>query len=71
MEWHINEGDAFEPVKHIATIRGAVRFLLLGERVALNVLSRWEKKSCFDTDLIDIIDAQELQACMSLSRLMF
>lgn len=42
VEWHINEGDAFEPVKHIATIRGAVRFLLLGERVALNVLSRWE-----------------------------
>lgn len=41
VEWHINEGDSFEPVKHIATVRGAVRFLLLGERVALNVLSRW------------------------------
>ncbi|TIA74259.1 hypothetical protein E3P92_01392 [Wallemia ichthyophaga] len=40
VEWHINEGDSFEPVKHIATVRGAVRFLLLGERVALNVLSR-------------------------------
>ncbi|TIA89346.1 hypothetical protein E3P99_02134 [Wallemia hederae] len=40
VEWHISEGEAFEPVKHIATVRGAVRFLLLGERVALNVLSR-------------------------------
>lgn len=40
VEWHIQEGESFEPVKHIATVRGAVRYLLLGERVALNVLSR-------------------------------
>jgi nicotinate-nucleotide pyrophosphorylase (carboxylating) len=40
VEWHVNEGDAFEPVKHCATVRGPVRKLLLGERVALNVLAR-------------------------------
>ncbi|KAJ3518082.1 hypothetical protein NLJ89_g90 [Agrocybe chaxingu] len=40
VEWHIKEGDAFEPVKHIATVRGKARFLLLGERIALNLLAR-------------------------------
>jgi len=40
VEWHIKEGDVFEPVKHIATVRGKARFLLLGERIALNLLAR-------------------------------
>jgi len=40
IEWHIQEGDTFEPVKHIATVRGKARFLLLGERIALNLLAR-------------------------------
>jgi hypothetical protein len=30
----------FEPVKHIATVRGKARHLLLGERIGLNVLAR-------------------------------
>ena len=40
VEWHIAEGDEFEPIKHVATVRGKARFLLLGERVALNLLAR-------------------------------
>lgn len=40
VEWHINEGETFQPVKHIATVRGKARHLLLGERVALNMLAR-------------------------------
>lgn len=36
----MQEGDTFEPVKHIATVRGKARLLLLGERVALNLLAR-------------------------------
>ncbi|KAJ3576178.1 hypothetical protein NP233_g590 [Leucocoprinus birnbaumii] len=40
VEWHLNEGDSFEPVKHVATVRGKARHLLLGERVALNILAR-------------------------------
>ncbi|TDL29214.1 nicotinate-nucleotide diphosphorylase [Rickenella mellea] len=40
VEWHVNEGDTFEPVKHVATVRGPARHLLLGERVALNMLAR-------------------------------
>ncbi|KAF9268148.1 nicotinate-nucleotide diphosphorylase [Marasmius fiardii PR-910] len=40
VEWNLKEGETFEPVKHIATVRGKARHLLLGERVALNLLAR-------------------------------
>lgn len=40
VEWHVKEGDVFEPVKHVATVRGKARMILLGERVALNLLAR-------------------------------
>lgn len=40
VEWHIKEGDTFQPVKHIATVKGKARFILLGERIALNLLAR-------------------------------
>lgn len=40
VEWHLKEGETFQPIKHCATVRGPVRKLLLGERVALNTLAR-------------------------------
>ncbi|KAF8263237.1 nicotinate-nucleotide diphosphorylase [Lactarius quietus] len=40
VEWHVAEGDEFEPIKQIATVRGKARYLLLGERIALNLLAR-------------------------------
>jgi nicotinate-nucleotide pyrophosphorylase (carboxylating) len=40
VQWHVEEGDEFEPIKHIATVRGKARYLLLGERVSLNLLAR-------------------------------
>ncbi|KAI0031657.1 Quinolinate phosphoribosyl transferase [Vararia minispora EC-137] len=40
VEWHMKEGDQFDPVYRVATVRGPARHLLLGERVALNLLAR-------------------------------
>jgi len=40
VEWHVREGESFRPIKHIATVRGKARHVLLGERVALNMLAR-------------------------------
>ncbi|KAK5130085.1 hypothetical protein LTR08_002473 [Meristemomyces frigidus] len=44
VEWLVREGDevggARDAKQHIATVRGPVRCLLLGERVALNTLAR-------------------------------
>lgn len=36
----MKEGESFEPVMHVATVTGKARHLLLGERVALNLLAR-------------------------------
>ena len=36
----MKEGATFEPIKHVATVRGKARHLLLGERIALNMLAR-------------------------------
>lgn len=40
IEWHVEEGDYMQPITKIATVTGKVRHLLLGERVALNCLTR-------------------------------
>lgn len=44
VEWHATEGEDVGATRgqrqHVATVRGPVRNLLLGERVALNVLAR-------------------------------
>lgn len=42
VEWHAKEGDEVgqEKKQQIATVKGPVRCLLLGERVALNLLAR-------------------------------
>lgn len=40
VQWHMHEGETFEPVKHVATVCGKARHILLGERVALNMLAR-------------------------------
>lgn len=38
--WHADEGSRIDPVAHVATVRGPRRMLLLGERTALNILTR-------------------------------
>lgn len=40
VEWHVKEGETITPIKHCATVRGPIRKVLLGERVALNILAR-------------------------------
>jgi len=36
----MKEGEKFQPIKHVATVKGKARHLLLGERIALNILAR-------------------------------
>jgi nicotinate-nucleotide pyrophosphorylase (carboxylating) len=40
VEWHVEEGESIDAIKHCATVRGPIRKILLGERVALNILAR-------------------------------
>lgn len=40
IEWHVSEGHSITPVETVATVTGPARKVLLGERVALNILAR-------------------------------
>lgn len=40
VDWNVKEGERIEPVTVCAIVRGPMRKLLLGERVALNILAR-------------------------------
>ena len=40
VEWKVNEGETLEQVTVCAIVRGPMRKILLGERVALNILAR-------------------------------
>lgn len=46
VEWHLQEGDAVDPASApdgkvvVATVKGGARQVLLGERTALNILTR-------------------------------
>jgi nicotinate-nucleotide pyrophosphorylase (carboxylating) len=51
-------------VKHVATVRGKARFLLLGERVALNLLARC---SGIATKCVNVVD-RELSADVNRSK---
>ncbi|KAJ3344275.1 hypothetical protein HDU93_000065 [Gonapodya sp. JEL0774] len=40
VEWLVEEGEYFEPIKQCARVRGKARYLLMGERTALNMIAR-------------------------------
>lgn len=40
VEWELEEGQYFEPIKVVAKVYGSARHLLMGERVALNMIAR-------------------------------
>ena len=51
----MQEGATFEPVKHVATVRGKARHILLGERVALNMLARCSGIATKDVSLLELL----------------
>ena len=40
IKWEVNEGFMIEDIRRVATVKGQVKDLLIGERIALNVLAR-------------------------------
>lgn len=55
--WHAEEGDVLTPPMKAATVRGKARHLLLGERTALNILSRASGIATAAKELSDIAKA--------------
>ncbi|KAE8548035.1 hypothetical protein EYB25_009828 [Talaromyces marneffei] len=55
VEWHVSEGESITPIKQCATVRGPVRKILLGERVALNILARCSGIATKTSSLVQIL----------------
>lgn len=68
VEWHVKEGDTFEPVQHIATVKGKARFLLLGERIALNLLARCSGIATKSKNIKDLARSYEFNGVIAGTR---
>ncbi|KAL8912960.1 MAG: hypothetical protein Q9171_002159 [Xanthocarpia ochracea] len=69
VEWHIQEGETFKPVKHCATVRGPINKILLGERVALNTLARCSGIATKTSSLLTVIHSTLIHSTVIQSTL--
>jgi len=68
IEWHMEEGETFEPIKHVATVRGKARHILLGERVALNMLARCSGIATKSKRILDLARASGYKGVIAGTR---
>ncbi|KAJ5937444.1 hypothetical protein N7454_004744 [Penicillium verhagenii] len=70
IEWHIKEGEtlSLNPIHHCATVRGPVRKILLGERVALNILARCSGIATKSASMLAALRAQGWQGTLAGTR---
>ncbi|EKM59254.1 uncharacterized protein PHACADRAFT_249577 [Phanerochaete carnosa HHB-10118-sp] len=68
VEWHMEEGETFEPIKHVATVRGKARHILLGERVALNMLARCSGIATKSRRILDLARANGYKGIIAGTR---
>ncbi|KAJ5280675.1 hypothetical protein N7478_006047 [Penicillium angulare] len=70
IEWHIKEGQplSLDPIHHCATVRGPVRKILLGERVALNILARCSGIATKSASMLAALRAQGWQGTLAGTR---
>ncbi|KAJ6115101.1 hypothetical protein N7486_000879 [Penicillium sp. IBT 16267x] len=70
IDWHIKEGEALSlnPVHHCATVRGPIRKILLGERVALNILARCSGIASKSASMLAALRAQGWQGTLAGTR---
>ncbi|KAJ5219819.1 hypothetical protein N7468_009023 [Penicillium chermesinum] len=70
IEWHIKEGQPLSPspIHHCATVRGPIRKILLGERVALNILARCSGIASKSARLVAALRAQGWQGTLAGTR---
>jgi len=68
VEWHQEEGTIFEPIKQVATVRGKARNLLLGERVALNLLARCSGIATKSRRIKDLAEANGFKGIIAGTR---
>ncbi|OAX77404.1 nicotinate-nucleotide diphosphorylase (carboxylating) [Emergomyces africanus] len=55
IEWKVKEGQTIEPITVCAIVRGPMRKILLGERLALNILARCSGIATKTSKLVNIV----------------
>ncbi|KAL4919100.1 Quinolinate phosphoribosyl transferase [Aspergillus aurantiobrunneus] len=70
VEWHHAEGYALPASQktHVATVRGPIRKILLGERVALNILARCSGIASKTSSLVNILRSYGWQGALAGTR---
>ncbi|KAL5361851.1 Quinolinate phosphoribosyl transferase [Aspergillus floccosus] len=70
VQWHVKEGDHITPtpITHCATVHGPIRKILLGERVALNILARCSGIATKSNSLASALRAHGWQGTLAGTR---
>lgn len=68
VEWHVEEGQAVQPIHHCASVRGPVRKILLGERVALNTLARCSGVATRSAHLLSLLRSAGYEGVLAGTR---
>ncbi|CAG8567203.1 5317_t:CDS:2 [Acaulospora colombiana] len=68
VEWFLNEGDYFEPIKQVAKVRGKACDILQGERLALNILARCSGVATRSKKCVDQKKAHNFQGIIAGTR---
>ncbi|BCS23245.1 nicotinate-nucleotide diphosphorylase (carboxylating) [Aspergillus puulaauensis] len=70
VEWHHHEGEALpaQTKTHVATVRGPIRKILLGERVALNILARCSGIATKTSSLVNTLHSHGWQGTLAGTR---
>ncbi|EFE33725.1 uncharacterized protein ARB_07190 [Trichophyton benhamiae CBS 112371] len=68
VDWNVKEGERIEPVTVCAIVRGPMRKLLLGERVALNILARCSGIATKTAALLTILRGQGWKGILAGTR---
>ncbi|KAL4962241.1 nicotinate-nucleotide diphosphorylase (carboxylating) [Aspergillus stella-maris] len=70
VEWHHPEGASLpaQEKTHVATVRGPIRKILLGERVALNILARCSGIASKTSSLLSILRSHGWQGTLAGTR---
>ncbi|KLJ11921.1 nicotinate-nucleotide pyrophosphorylase (carboxylating) [Blastomyces silverae] len=68
VEWKVKEGEPIEPITVCAIVRGPMRKILLGERVALNILARCSGIATKTSTLVNILRSHSWNGILAGTR---
>ncbi|KAK9764176.1 nicotinate-nucleotide diphosphorylase (carboxylating) [Basidiobolus ranarum] len=68
VEWSLEEGEKFQPIKEVAKVYGKARNILMGERLALNLIARCSGVATRARRLADLKEAHGYKGVIAGTR---